>query len=323
MPETEEKDTEFISQDDIDALLSHSEEEEIEEDYTAAEEMLGNTDTEGEASGDGDALPPDPDQDSEPDLTAEPDSEPGIDTELDSEPDLTAETDSEPDREVLIAEDEVDQFIDDADIEEENEAEEISDRVILEDVPGEADDPEPEKSRWGVKRLLLIASPVILFVCFVLGYVLFSYLRKPAELNNPTVQSFSIAPKETLKEAETAKVKIEKEAANSNQPVSVAGDRVVVLKRFLVPAPTQRKDMTYVTADLSIELATSTATRLIKDHSAFYRNIIYDVLKQALTSMDKSKISEISLKIAILKALNSALPERSIKDVTVDAFIMY
>ena len=31
MPETEEKDTEFISQDDIDALLSHPEEEEIEE----------------------------------------------------------------------------------------------------------------------------------------------------------------------------------------------------------------------------------------------------------------------------------------------------
>ncbi len=309
MPETEEKDTEFISQDDIDALLSHPEEEEIEEDYTAAEEML--EDTEGEASGD--ALPPDPDQDSEPDLDAGLDSEPGIDTELNSE----------SDREVLIAEDEVDEFLDDADIEEENEAEEISDRVILEDVPDEADDPEPEKSRWGVKRLLLVASPVVLLVCGVLGYVLFSYLHKPAELNQPTVQSFSIAPKESVKEAETETVKIEKEVANSNQPVSVAEDHVVVMKRFLVPAPTQRKDMTYVTADLSIELATSTATRLIKDHLAFYRNIIYDVLKQALTSRDKSKINEISLKIAVLKALNSALPERSIKDVTVDAFIMY
>ena len=81
--------------------------------------------------------------------------------------------------------------------------------------------------------------------------------------------------------------------------------------------------MTYVTADISIELATSSATRLIKDHSAFYRNIIYDVLKQALTVRDKSKINEISLKIAILKALNSTLPERSIKDVIVSTFLLY
>ncbi len=212
----------------------------------------------------------------------------------------------------------------------EEEDDEISDRVILEDVPDEPDvldepdgsnEPAAQKSKRGIKKLLWVASPVALIICGVLGFSLFSYLRKQADEGQQKVQSYPIARQKSGKKTET--VKILKKVLNLDAPAPVTVAHFIELKKFLVPAPTQRKDLTYVTADISIELATSSATRLIKDHSAFYRNIIYDVLKQALAVRDKSKINEISLKIAILKALNSALPERSIKDVIVRTFLLY
>lgn len=292
MAETEEKDTDFISQDDIDALLSQAEEEELEAENTAAEAMLEET----EASED----------------ESSPETEPEPETE--QEPEIESEASD--------AEADLDQLLDGAGVEEEDD--EISDRVILEDVPDEPDEPdEPaaQKSRWGGKKLLLVASPVAFIICGVLGFVLFSYLGKSAEEGRQTVQSYPIARQESGEKTEP--VKIRKEVVNIDAPVPVTASHFIELKKFLVPAPMQRKDLTYVTADVSIELTTSSAIRLIKDHSAFYRNIIYDVLKQALTVRDKSKINEISLKIAILKALNSALPERSIKDVIVSTFLMY
>lgn len=286
MPETEEKDNDFISQDDIDALLSQAEEEELEAENAADEAMLEET----EASDD----------------ESSPEKEPDSESEIASE----------------VSDAETDQLLDDVGVEEEDD--EIADRVILEDVPEEADEsdePAAQKSKWGIKKLLLVASPVAFIVCGVLGYVLFTYTRKPAHEGQQAVQSHSIAQQESGKKTET--VKILKEVVNIDAPAPVAAAHFIELKKFLVPAPAQRKDLAYVTADISIELTTSSATRLIKDHSAFYRNIIYDVLKQALTATDKSKINEISLKIAILKALNSALPERSIKDVIVSTFLMY
>ena len=290
MAETEEKDTDFISQDDIDSLLSQAEEEELEAENTAAEAMSEETDAS--------------DDESSPETESEPEPE------------------SEIESGASDAEEDLDQSLDDAGVAEEDD--EISDRVILEDVPDEpdeSDEPAAQKSKWGIKKLLLVASPVALIICGVLGFVLFSYLRKPADEGQQTVQSYPIAQQESGMKTET--VKILKEVLNLDAPAPVSAAHFIELKKFLVLAPMQRKDLTYVTADISIELTTSSATRLIKDHSAFYRNIIYDVLKQALAVRDKSKINEISLKIAILKALNSVLPERSIKDVIVSTFLMY
>ncbi len=323
MAETEEKNTDFISQDDIDSLLSQDDEEDLEAETAVAEAMPEETEpaVESEASGeekDTDFISQDDidsllSQAEEEDLEAE-------NAVAEAMPEETEASDGESSKEP-------DQLLDGGGVEEDDE---ISDRVILEDVPDvpdepdesdESDEPAAQKIRWGIKKLLLVASPVALIICGVLGFVFFSYLRKPADEGQQAVQSYSIARQESGKKTET--VKILKEAVNLDAPAPVAAAHFIELKKFLVPAPMQRKDLTYVTADVSIELTTSSASRLIKDHSAFYRNIIYDVLKQALTVRDKSKINEISLKIAILKALNSALPERSIKDVIVSTFLMY
>ena len=106
-------------------------------------------------------------------------------------------------------------------------------------------------------------------------------------------------------------------------PFSILSGRLGLRKGFIIPAPLKRKDITYVAADISIELTTEKAVTLIKDYAPFYRNIIYDVIGDALKALDKSKISEISLKISILKALNSTVPERSVKNVIVDTFVMF
>ena len=296
MAKTQEKDTDFISQDDIDSLLAQAEEEQLEAENTAADAMLAET------------------EDSDDQTLAE------------------AEVDSDSDSEIASGtsgdEEDPAPVTDGVGVEEKDGA--ISDRVILEDVPDEPDvsegpgdsaPPAVQKRRWGIQKMLLAASPVVLIIFGGLGVVLFRYMGEPVDDGRQTVQSYSIAPQESGKKPET--VKILKEVLNLDAPAPVTASHFIELKKFLVPAPTQRKDLTYVTADISLALTTSSATRLIKDHPAFYRNIIYDVLKQVLTVRDKSKINEISLKIAILKALNGALPERSIKDVIVSTFLMY
>lgn len=315
MAEIEDKDTDFISQDDIDSLLSQAQDEELEAENAAAEEMLEDTEeSDGESSSEPE---PESDQQSTPSDAA---------SDSESETDQASESsDTEPDADQIpsdIGADEV--------------GEEISDRVILEDVPDEFDEPdeadepgepdEPDehptpKRKWKTKKLLIVASPVVLILCGVLGFVIVSSFRKPADDGLRTVQSFPIVRKEPEKKTES--VKVLKEVLNLDAPVSVSGSHFVELKKFLVPAPTQRKDLAYVTVDITIELTTSAANRLIKDHVAYYRNIIYDVLKKALEARDKSKINEISLKLAILKAFVGALPERSVKDVIVSTFLMY
>ena len=324
MTEFEEKDTDFISQDDIDALPLQAEEESIEAESTdveaegAEEENTGpeaegveeeNTGAEAEGveeeSTGVEAVLEDREESSEPET-------------LQSVP----ETDSDPSPAASRSDDDVDQILDDAGIEEDGDPE-ISDRVILEDVPVEAEDPPPTTPLRVKKKLLLVAAPVVLSVCGILGYVLFSYLVKSVQPDQPMVKSFRITPNMSENGTDGDTVEGLTEVVDTDEARSVSAAHFVALKRFLVPAPARRKDLTYVTADISIQLTTSAATHLVKEHSAFYRNIIYDVLKQSLVSRDKSKINEISLKIAILKALNSALPERSIKDVIVDTFIMY
>ena len=276
-----------ISQEDIDALLSQAEEEELEAENSAAEAMLDE-------------------------------AEPAKDESA---------SEAEPEASDAEEDEELEALPDDAEPDEDGEDDGISDRVILEDIPDEPDDteelddPPDQTGKWGIKKLLLVASPLALIVIAILGVVVFSIFRKPAGEGQRTIQTFSIVQQEP--EKKTGELKVLNEVLNLDSPTASTAAHFIELKKFLVPAPTQRKDLTYVTADISIELTSSSAIRLIKDHTAFYRNIIYDVLKQALTVRDKSKINEISLKIAILKGLNSALPERSITDVIVSTFLMY
>lgn len=202
----------------------------------------------------------------------------------------------------------LDQMLEEATDIDETAAEEPVDRVILEEVP---DKPPPEAPRrthvWALHKDFWIILSVACILGTGLNLLLWIDNKRSQHVVKPEILSFPVV--------DTAAV---------TGPLTFrTHPRGITLKGFLVPAPIERKDLTYITADVSIELTHSKAVSLIKAHAPFYRNIIYEVIKRMLSSLDKSKISEISLKIEVLKALNGSVPERSVRDVSVDTFVMF
>ena len=167
--------------------------------------------------------------------------------------------------------------------------------------------PPKEKIRWAPQKQFWIVIGMVCTFGVAINGLLWICNRSPVDSAKPVVLSFPVVQTPVVSPAATF----------------LTSPRSVLLKGFIVTAPLKRKDITYVTADISLELTTERAVDLIKDHAPFYRNIIYDVIHNALKALDKSKISEIGLKIAILKTLNGAVPERSVKDVIVHTFVMF
>ncbi len=183
------------------------------------------------------------------------------------------------------------------------------DRVILEEVPeAESRQTSPGRQIWALQKDFWITLSVVFLLGAGVNLLLWFHSTRSHHVFKPEILSFPVV-----------------NTVSETAPLTFRDDpRSITLKGFIVPAPMQRKDLTYITADVSIELTHSKAVSLIKAHAPFYRNIIYEVIRGILnSSLDKTKINEIGLKIEILKALNGSVPERSIRDVSVDTFVMF
>jgi flagellar basal body-associated protein FliL len=276
-----DNDGEFVSQDEIDRLLSQ-EDESPEDNAESVESMRTEDDSNESASPVGetpsDAEAPDDHIAGGP-FEPESSGKDGLD-----EP-LEGDTDSH-----------------------ERAADTPVDRVILEEVPTS---PSTKAHRRNHIRTLRKNFWITLSVVCILGTGLnmFFWVHKQRSLRVVEAEVLSFPVVDTT---------------TATAPVTFRDNpRAFTMKGFLVPAPMKRKDLTYITADVTVELTNSDAVSLIKAHAPFYRNIIYEVIKGTLRSVDKSKINEISLKIEILKALNGSVPERSVRDVSVDTFVMF
>lgn len=298
MPDKSGNDIDFVSQDEIDRLLSQADElpdapPDAPEEEAASEETAAETEVD---VADGDASTDD-------ETSTEASSE-------DSDDLLEEETVEEEtaDEDEAVDSDDLDDLLEEETVKDETAVEASVDRVILEEVPEAPKKKTPrEKSIWSLHKDFWITLSAVFFLGTTFNGSLWMYNKRSLRVISPEVLSFPVV----------------------NTPMATApttfrmSPRAITLKGFLVPAPVERKDLTYITADVSIELTHSKAVSLIKAHAPFYRNIIYDVIKKVLGDLDKSKISEISLKIEILKALNGSVPERSIRDVIVDTFVMF
>jgi len=278
MPGDSESDIEFVSQNEIDRLLSQEAESSAED--AASDETMSAV---GETASPKKETPSDVDASDDP-------IEGGRSDGVNSKNDVTDK--------LLEAEPDTHESAGDTPI----------DRVILEEVPGA---PAPKASRrkplWALQRDFWITLSAVCILGTGLNLLLWIHKKRSLQVIEPRVLSFPVV-----------------DAAADTAPVTFRDNpRVITLKSFLVPAPIRRKDLTYITADVSVELTHAKAVSLIKAHAAFYRNIIYEEIKRVLSSLDKSKINEISLKIEILKALNGSVPERSVGDVSVDALVMF
>jgi hypothetical protein len=96
------------------------------------------------------------------------------------------------------------------------------------------------------------------------------------------------------------------------------------MKRFFVPAPLTLSGVSYLEADVIMELSSDAVADQIRQHEPFFRGIVYDVMNNALTlQKNKEKIDASDLQDTIQTALNEALPEKGVRKIRFSRFSLF
>ena len=225
----------------------------------------------------------------------------------------------------LISQDEIDQLLKiSMDEEEEDAQEEPPDQVILEasdETAPEKKPPAPEPKKQPLKMepdvaktpfiyrraVLTVFSFILIFLSSFIVTKMISYLQ-PVQEEEETLATFAIDQEKAMALSEAKEEKF--------ISISMAG--------FVIHAPIDRKDITYMNADISVEVPESSDTALFREHAPFFRNIIYNVLSNAIATFDRREFeTEKTLKQLqndIRTQLNQALREEVVKAVQFDLF---
>jgi hypothetical protein len=75
-----------------------------------------------------------------------------------------------------------------------------------------------------------------------------------------------------------------------------------------------------VTADLTLDFSDASIVAVIKENEAFVRDIIYGTIKSELMVRDINDIDEISLELAIRKALGQVVAREAIERISFERF---
>jgi len=236
-----------------------------------------------------------------------------------SEPKSQSEHISQDDINRLLKEslDEAEDLLDEvADIPEESEPQEP---VILaaDEEPMEPPSPD-EKPQYvektkkkkiigGWKRRILenrlvwgIAAGIVFFV--VISAMIMS--SDPTETApQPTVMTFSLD--------QTGEV---------SRDAAMFPDTRIRLPGFVVLVPPNPDAVTYVAADLILDFSDAAIVNVIKENEAFVRDIIYGTISSELMTRDISAIDEISIELAIRKALGQIIAREAIGRIAFDRF---
>lgn len=94
----------------------------------------------------------------------------------------------------------------------------------------------------------------------------------------------------------------------------------IPLAGFVVFAPPNPADITYVVADLTLEIADTATTAAIKENEAFVRDVIYGAILHELMTQDIATIDEVRLEKAIREALGGIVTHDVIDRVAFDRF---
>ena len=98
------------------------------------------------------------------------------------------------------------------------------------------------------------------------------------------------------------------------------GENAHLFQGYVVFAPLERDDLTFIRTDVEINLAQKDMIQIIKKHEAFFRSVIHDVIQKAILPEGKADVDQFGLKIAIKDALNRSMPEESVETVTFENF---
>lgn len=163
------------------------------------------------------------------------------------------------------------------------------------------------KKRWYILKLKWICAPIALvFFAAVLSYFIFVSLNPNTIIMSPRIYRFPI-------------VEPSSQSIN-NVPNTKGSSASISMKDFVAPAPRMREDLTYLAADISIDLKKRSDLIKIKKNQVYARSLIYDVFEQALASDIKKDIEKSQLEEAIKTALDVIVPKQFIKKVILKKF---
>lgn len=218
---------------------------------------------------------------------------------------------AKPDDGDAISQDDIDALLKIPEEESDEDLEDIpdvdnSDKVILEaekeDETGEEAENIIEK-KW-YKNRYVIAGAASFFIISCTSLFLYTFHTPEADEETKTIMpSASLGPN----------------VQDSIDPTVSKTDNLVNLEDFIVMAPLDRKDITLITAHVSITLKDEVSADLIRRNKAFFRGIVYNTVQKSLVPDEQKKtVNELILTSGIKVALNKALPEASVQKVVLN-----
>ena len=108
---------------------------------------------------------------------------------------------------------------------------------------------------------------------------------------------------------------------DANAPVaSAVSGKNVLLTGFIILAPPNSEAVTYLAADLRLDLSDASIVGVIKENESFVRDIIYGAINNEMMTRDISAIDEAGLELVIRKALGRIIPREAIERIDFEKF---
>lgn len=214
----------------------------------------------------------------------------------------------------------MDDNFDDEDIldsDEEDDAGYGGDQVVLaggeDDLPDEDGSGKPWKNR--VKSKLVIATASAILVLGISVPIVYFLFFSQAPVRIPEKISVPMVMEEPGRNIEVASVDI-----NVNAATDLKKSGNIILTDFVVLASDLSKDMAYVTADISIDYSDQRAYHEINDNLSFYRDLIYESIQKNLLGEKRNEVTEADLIWGIETSLKKVLPLDYIEKVSFKSF---
>ena len=193
------------------------------------------------------------------------------------------------------------------------------DQVVLEggdDMGADEEGPRSPGSRWKnwyKSKLVIATASAILVLGISVPSVYFLFFSSPAQI--PDRMPVPLAMEETGRNIEVASVDID-----TNVPLEIKKSGNIILSDFVVLAADLSKEMAYVTADISIDYSDQRAYHEINENLSFYRDLIYESIQKNLVWEKRNEVTEADLIWGIETTLKKVLPSNYIERVSFKSF---
>jgi len=181
------------------------------------------------------------------------------------------------------------------------------------DEVGTGSSAKPRK-KWVKSKLVIATATAILVLGISVPIVYFLFFsHTPVQI--PEKISVPMVMEEPGREIEVASVDINVSAA---MDLKKSGN--IILTDFVVLASDLSKDMAYVTADISIDYSDQRAYHEINDNLSFYRDLIYESIQKNLIGEKGNEVTEADLIWGIETSLKKVFPSNYIEKVRFKSF---